>query len=535
MLSVGDVVAGTYRIECLLGQGGMAHVFLVSHTRVEGKKFALKLISNPAASATFLQRFKREADVLGKLSHAHIVNIIDFNQTPDGMPYLVMEFLEGEDLSHFLGRTGALQKDVALSIVYQVGQALQAAHDAGIIHRDLKPGNLFICKNGAFPNYIKVLDFGIARVLSDNGLTSDRSLMGTPSYMSPEQARGMVRQLDHRSDQFSLAVILYELLSGRNPFCPSPEAEPLAILAHVVSSEPAPLPFPTVWPALQRALRKNPQDRFPSIYAFVEALGARKAFGAMAKPVTMGTNTNGEVGPSSSGSRTLRTVMRAGGVVSALVVGSLVVLRFLQPTPRPAPPVPITIRPAVLAPAPKPIEPSAPGNVSEPAMPKPVEEAAAVARLTKTQSNHTEGSGINKSESPAEDVKTVAPVKQKPAAARRPSATTESLEAKARQGEQPKSTSNSTTPSVASSGFSVSISNANSEQSSIIKECASKELKDLTGMPKTYKITLQRSGALHIMDSPQEIYSTELEKCLRSRFQGHIVPESVVLTVRGSR
>lgn len=534
MLSIGDVVGGVYRIERLLGQGGMAHVFLVSHIRLDGKKFALKLISQPAASATFLQRFKREADVLGKLSHAHIVNIIDFNQTPDGMPYLVMECLEGEDLSHFLGRTGSLQKEVALSIIYQAGQALQSAHDAGVIHRDLKPGNLFVCKNQAFPNYIKVLDFGIAKILNENGLTSDRSLMGTPAYMSPEQASGMVRQIDYRSDQFSLAVILYELLSGRNPFCPSPEADPIAILGQVITAEPAPLPFPSIWPALERALRKKPEQRFPSIHAFVEATGARQAFGAIAKPLTMGTNTNGEVAHSVGGARSVRTVIRVVGVASALVASFFVVRQIIQPALRPMPTPTTNTRPQGLAPAIKTTEPDALGKESARTTVRPPKEQAETARAHDDEISH-EARGVNRSESSVEAGKPMAPLIQKPAGERRSSGATELSAAKSKLADQLKQAPTSSSSGSTSSGFSIAISGANEEQTSLIKACANKELKALSGMPKLYKINLQRSGALHIIDSPPQVFHTELTQCLRSRFQGHATPEAVVLTVRGSR
>ena len=136
----GEIIGRTYRVERLLGEGGMARVYLVTHTRMP-KRFALKLIAisggSGKAKGDFIARFRQEATVLARLHHPHIVDVVDYDETPDGMPFLVMEYLEGEDLAHFLSRTNVLQQDVALAIAYQVGTALQAAHDAGVVHRDI--------------------------------------------------------------------------------------------------------------------------------------------------------------------------------------------------------------------------------------------------------------------------------------------------------------------------------------------------------------------------------------------------------------
>jgi eukaryotic-like serine/threonine-protein kinase len=163
MFPVGHVLDATYRIERLLGKGGMAYVYAVSHVRLP-RRFALKVITAPIAQGSeYVMRFRREAEILAELEHPNLVAVNDWNITPDGKPYLVMELLSGEDLAQCLHRTGALPTKVALSIFSQVAEALQVAHARSIVHRDLKPANIFLCKNGVVPYFAKVLDFGIAK------------------------------------------------------------------------------------------------------------------------------------------------------------------------------------------------------------------------------------------------------------------------------------------------------------------------------------------------------------------------------------
>jgi serine/threonine protein kinase len=277
-LEAGRVINETYRVERLLGAGGMAEVYKVVHTRLP-KHFALKLMKlDGGQRKEFLARFRREADILGSLNHAHIVEVNDWNQLPDGSPYLVMELLEGEDLESFLKRTGQLTPAVTLHICKQIGDALHAAHLAGVVHRDLKPGNVFLSNNGPFPNYVKVLDFGVAKIFDGENtpLTANATLMGTPAYMAPEQALGRVAEIDLRTDQFALASMAYEMLAGKPAFYREGDSV-YTILERIVQGETPALPDHVPDPiksAITRALCKNKEGRFPSMTEFLAALGA---------------------------------------------------------------------------------------------------------------------------------------------------------------------------------------------------------------------------------------------------------------------
>lgn len=275
MLAIGDILNDTFRIKALIGQGGTACVYEVEHVRVP-KRFALKVITGPSCSdPVFMQRFRQEAEILATLDHPHLVGLVDWNRSDQGQPYIVMELLIGEDLGRFLARTGALPPSLALPIFVQVADALRAAHEHGVVHRDLKPGNIFLCKNGAFPNFVKVLDFGIAKSVRTNvPMQTDRSIiMGTPAYMSPEQARCGMEHVDTRTDQFALAAILYEMLSGQPAFYRSGE-DAVSTLIRVLTEDPPPLSYPHLDAAVRRALQKDKEQRFPRLIDFVEATGA---------------------------------------------------------------------------------------------------------------------------------------------------------------------------------------------------------------------------------------------------------------------
>ena len=276
MLSIGSELADTYRITRLLGRGGMAFVYEAVHVRLPTRMAVKVITGDTGADPRFLQRFRQEAEILARLRHPHVVHVSDWNMTEQGQPYLVMELLEGEDLSQRLRRTGAMPLEEALPIFLQIGDALQAAHDQDVIHRDLKPANVFLLSKGAFRNYVKVLDFGIAKALNGrSGLrTKNAELLGTPAYMSPEQVRGSADAASIRSDQFALALILYELLAGRPAFYVAGD-DMLQTLSRVLLEEPPPLaPYPNLDAVLRRALSKDPAARFSSVRDFVSATGA---------------------------------------------------------------------------------------------------------------------------------------------------------------------------------------------------------------------------------------------------------------------
>jgi serine/threonine protein kinase len=207
---VGAVLGGVYRITGLIGEGGMGAVYEAVQLRLN-KRVAVKLMARDlAANREALARFHREAEITSRLGHPHLVSVVDFGQAESGEPYLVMEYLEGEDLDHRLRRVGRMPIEAVAHVVKQVASALSAAHGQGVVHRDLKPGNIFLVQIPGEPDFAKVLDFGISKMkAARTQLTNASAVMGTPNYMSPEQATGMVEEVDHRTDQWALACIAW--------------------------------------------------------------------------------------------------------------------------------------------------------------------------------------------------------------------------------------------------------------------------------------------------------------------------------------
>ena len=278
MLTLGKVFQDTYAVTRLIGEGGMGEVYEVSHLRLE-RRFAIKVLVKEAASKPeALSRFQREARVTSGLGHPHIVEIVDFNIGPDGRPYIVMELLEGESLASRLRRSGRMDLAQAASVTRQTTSALHAAHQKGIIHRDLKPENIFLCKRGIRDDYVKLLDFGISKVLdSKSGLTRQESLIGSPAYMAPELVRKGSSRSEPRADVYSMGVVLFEMLAGTPPF----RAETIYnLLYKIVNEDPPSLGaiYPDVPPAIERvvarALRKNPDQRHGSMEELWKDLAA---------------------------------------------------------------------------------------------------------------------------------------------------------------------------------------------------------------------------------------------------------------------
>jgi len=220
MIDVGQTV-GNYDITAKLGEGGMGTVFLAEHP-VIGSKVALKaILPQFARSAEVFSRFVNEAKAVNQIGHDHIIDITDFGITPAGDYYFMMEYLEGQGLGEAISRDGAFAPARALNIAIQIADALDASHAHGIIHRDLKPENIFLKIHDGVEDFVKVLDFGLAKLTHGDDSVTRHSrvgcVMGTPHYMSPEQCEGKA-DVDHRADVYALGVILFEMLTGKIPF-----------------------------------------------------------------------------------------------------------------------------------------------------------------------------------------------------------------------------------------------------------------------------------------------------------------------------
>ena len=275
---IGETLRGTYRVLRALDQGGMGLVFEAEHARLR-RRVAVKVLARHLASdAQALARFNREAEIISQLEHPHIVQILDFDTTEQGEPYIVMELLKGESLSARLERDGCLPIAEAVRYVHQVALGLFAAHNAAIIHRDLKPANIFLTEMPGQGTLIKLLDFGISKRMGvGRSLTGEFDVLGTPDYMAPEQALGKTASVDHRGDQYALAVIAFEMLCGQTPFSGEDVME---VLQKVVSSEPPPIEslaphVPSgVGAVLRRGLEKEPDARYDTVLNFAIALSA---------------------------------------------------------------------------------------------------------------------------------------------------------------------------------------------------------------------------------------------------------------------
>jgi len=276
----GDVLAGKYRVEKVLGVGGMGVVVAATHLQLE-ERVALKFLMKDALdSADAVARFAREARAAVKIKSEHVARVIDVGTLETGAPYMVMEYLEGRDLSQVIQFQGPLPPEDAVEYILQACEAIAQAHVLGIVHRDLKPANLFLIHRPDGTAAVKVLDFGISKVTpakgssSDNAMTRTRTVMGSPLYMSPEQMTS-TRDVDGRTDVWALGIILYELLCGQPPFT----ADTMPQLCGLILSGPTPsirAVLPSIPPGLDAVLRrcmeKDPARRYPNIAEFTGAL-----------------------------------------------------------------------------------------------------------------------------------------------------------------------------------------------------------------------------------------------------------------------
>ncbi|HEY6092097.1 MAG TPA: serine/threonine-protein kinase [Gemmatimonadales bacterium] len=272
---VGQVVADRYHVVKKLGEGGMGQVYLAEHVKM-GRRSAIKVM-NPSMvhDPDAVARFNREASNASRITHPNVCAIYDFGETPDGLIYLAMEFIEGEPLTDLLERDGALPVARATAIFQQTADALQAAHDLGIVHRDLKPDNIMLTKGRGGADMVKVVDFGIAKAVGGDEagqkVTKTGLVVGTPEFMSPEQLSG--DKLDGRSDLYSLALVYYRMLTGKLPFEATTVQE---TMIKRLTDEPTKLAdarpdlsFPAGLQAvLDTALTRTPAERYQSVSKF---------------------------------------------------------------------------------------------------------------------------------------------------------------------------------------------------------------------------------------------------------------------------
>ncbi len=391
---IGQTIDGRYIVESLLGEGGMGTVYAARHAIID-KRVAIKVLRKEAAAdESSAQRFIIEAKAASKIGHQNIVDITDFGVLPAGNAYFVMEYLDGPTLGKLVHELKQLPPARAIAICIQVARGLSAAHDKSIIHRDLKPENIFVLEKDGNVDFVKIVDFGIAKdVKAGKRLTAVGMVLGTPEYMSPEQATG--QETDHRVDQYALGCILYEMLTGDVPF--KGENAPKTLTKHVFDAVVAPsklrpdLGIPAVVEEIVlRMLQKKPAERYADMRVLIEAFEAALARldGAPArKAVGQGAHGGRPAPPPTTDMvdalpRNKAPIYAAVAVsTAALAVIAAVAWTQLEPAARPAA---VATAPAAAAPSraavtqrsaapavPPPGTPTPPGAASPPGTPTP--------------------------------------------------------------------------------------------------------------------------------------------------------------------
>ncbi len=307
---IAQQLAGTYRVDAPLGRGGMGKLYKATHMRLESKVAIKVLHERLSRHELAIDRFQREAEALARITSPYVCRVLDSVQSEEGLPCLVLELLDGEDMSDRVVKKGPLSAEELLEVCAQLAEGLAAVHAAGIIHRDLKPSNVFLSKDGR----ARVLDFGVAHVEGESTLTKDGTVVGTPAYMAPEQVLG-ARQVDLRADLYGLGAVLYFAATGTAPY---DENSATKVLAEVLKSPPPPPSErnPEILPALEsfimRAMSRDPRARFDSATEMGEA--ARKL-----RDEIVGQRPHAELSP-----------LKAGAAlgVSALTIGTALSVPF---------------------------------------------------------------------------------------------------------------------------------------------------------------------------------------------------------------
>jgi serine/threonine-protein kinase len=386
----GELLDGKYSLTRVIGEGGMGVVYEAVHVRL-GQRVALKmLLPEIAARPDVVARFEREARAAVRLSGPHVARVLDVVTLPDGRPYMVMEYLEGRDLAAELAERGPLPIHEAVGYLLQACEGMAEAHRIGTVHRDLKPGNLFLNVQGG-GRAVKVIDFGISKIADETqvSVTATFSALGTALYMSPEQVRS-AKNVDGRSDVWSLGVILYELLAGKPPF----EGENVpTVVAAIIADPPAPLRErrPEVPLALEaavlKALCKNRDERFQDTAAFAAAIERFRDPAALSAPSPAPAPTSKKRGLAMGAVATIALAATGAVAFKTLRPGAAPVA---EPAPATGPePAPVAAPPPALPPAaavtpdPSPEEPAAPAEAApreKPAREKPHRTSKAEAR-----------------------------------------------------------------------------------------------------------------------------------------------------------
>jgi serine/threonine-protein kinase len=404
----GDLLAGKYRIERILGAGGMGVVVAARHIHLDDQVAIKFLLPETLGNADAVARFGREARAAVKIKSEHVARVADVGTLENGAPYMVMEYLDGSDLSDWLHKKGALPFDQAAEFVLQACEAIAEAHALGIVHRDLKPANLFVVRRADGVLSVKVLDFGISKISSPSGMdmTKTSSVMGSPLYMSPEQMQSS-KDVDPRSDIWAIGVILYELLSGDSPFMAQTMPE---LVARILSAPPEPLRNrrPDAPAALEavilKCLERDRARRFQNIGELALALvpfaprrakasldrisGVMRSAGiSQSSPTSMAPPSEPSVAAPPTGAGLAmtaasweRTASKLGsskaklGVIAALVgivgIGAIVFVKRAAQAPEA---IATASSSVTAAPAPSPVEKT---NAPEPVAPKTAESPA---------------------------------------------------------------------------------------------------------------------------------------------------------------
>jgi serine/threonine-protein kinase len=423
----GQVLAGKYRVERVLGMGGMGVVVAAQHLQLDDRVAIKFLLPGALANQETVARFAREARAAVKIKSEHIARVIDVGTLANGAPYMVMEYLEGSDLAAWLKQMGVLSIDMAVEFILQACEAIAEAHALGIVHRDLKPANLFVIRRPDGTLMVKVLDFGISKTTGVGGpsaeMTHTSAVMGSPLYMSSEQLRAS-KTADSRSDVWALGVILFELVTGRLPFA----AESLPELIHqIMNEEPlrvraflpdAPVAFER---AISKCLEKDREKRHQSVGALSVALlpfGTRRSRASVERISGVlkaaGLSGTGFVPPSSNqennpaetaaswgrtNSKTITGNKRLFGIAALTLIAFVFGVRFAYKASTPAKIEPVASAPALLSAVPEaprllpsidvaPVpEPTVTANAPDEPVPAPSQKPPAPASSQKPSSN----------------------------------------------------------------------------------------------------------------------------------------------------